>query len=137
MNPRQAAVEAFGVEAVRNYEAVKSFYTKLGRAYEQAFAHRVGGRLGRKAGEADVITRLGAWEFCAAANTKNAAGEAAQLARVGNGRIVQVTGPLRPGHISAVEFLRAHGIADPYSAAHECELAAVNIARHLQLTLSV
>lgn len=136
MTPRDAAIEVFGPAAVANYEAVKSFYTKLGRAYEQAFAHRVGGRLGRN-GEADVVTRLGAWEFCAAANTKNSAGEAAQLARVGNGRIVQVSGVMRPGHISAVEFLRAHGIADPYSAAHECELAAVNIARAQQLALKV
>lgn len=66
MNPRAAAVEAYGVEAVEAYELVKRFYTRLGRAIERAYAERVGGRVGGP-GEADVITRLGSWEFCAAA----------------------------------------------------------------------
>ena len=130
MTPREAALLALGLADVEAYERVKTFYTRLGLAFEESFARRVGGRLGGR-GEPDVITRLGGWEFCAAATTKNSAGERAQLARVGPGRIVQVSGRLGRGHISAVEFLRIHGIREPERAAGECQAAAVGAARRL------
>lgn len=130
MTPREAALLALGLGDVEAYERVKTFYTRLGLAFEESFASRVSGRLGGP-GEPDVVTRLGGWEFCAAANTKNSAGERAQLARVGPGRIVQVSGRLGRGHISAVEFLRLHGIREPERIAGECEAAAVRAAQRL------
>lgn len=116
-----------GPDAVKHYEAVKTFYTRFGHALETAFADAVGGIVGRP-GEADVITRLGEFEFCAAANTKNAAGERAQLDKVGPGRIVQVSGVPRPGRISGVDFLRLHGVAQPERIAGECEVVAMRAA---------
>ena len=127
MTPREAASVALGAEAVLTYERVKSFYTRFGGALESAFAAAVSGRLGAR-GEPDVVTRLGGWEFCAAANTKNSAGEAAQRARVGPGRIVQVSGDPRPGRISGRAFLELHGVRDAARVAGECELAALRAA---------
>jgi hypothetical protein len=128
MTSRDLAVIAMGADSVLAYERVKAFYTRLGVALERSYAERVGGRLGRR-GEADVITRLGEWEFCAAANTKNAAGEAAQRAKVGPQRIVQVTGTPTRGRITGVEFLRQHGVPRPDRAAGECEALALERAR--------
>lgn len=116
-----------GLDAVRDYETVKTFYTRFGHGLETAFALAVGGRRGGT-GEADVITRLGGFEFCAAANTKNSAGEAAQRAKVGAGRIVQVSGALRAGRISGADFLRLHGVERADRVAGECELAAMRYA---------
>ena len=112
-----------GEEAVRSYELVKRFFTRYGHGLERTFAAAVGGRVGGR-GEPDVITRLGEWEFCSTANTKNSAGEAAQRERVGPGRIVQVTGTLRPGRISGIQFLELHGVKDPERRASECQVAA-------------
>jgi len=125
---REAATIACGLDAVRAYELVKTFYTRYGNAVERAFAEAVGGRVGGR-GEPDVSTRLGEFEFCASANSKNAAGEAAQRARVGVGRIVQVSGPVRPGRISAVEFLRLHGVPEPDRVAGDCQVRALTLAR--------
>jgi hypothetical protein len=123
---REAALMAWGIDAVRDYERVKRFYTRYGNALERTYAAAVDGRVGA-IGEPDVITRLGDFEFCAEANTKNSAGDAAQRAR-GN-VIVQVAGKLRPGRISGEEFLRRHGIAKPDRAAGECEVAALMLAK--------
>jgi len=128
MTSREAALVAFGPEAIRHYEEVKAFYTRLGSAFERSFAAAVGGRVGHR-GEADVITRLGEFEFCAAANTKNASGNAAQLARVGAGRVVQVTGAPARGRISGIDFLRMHGVRNAERVAGECEVAALSDAR--------
>jgi len=88
-----------------------------------------------------VITWLGGWEFCAAENTKNADGDAAQLAKVGRGQIVQVTGKLRPGRISGEDFLRQHGIPNPSRVIGELQIAALELAKtkaveHTQLTFA-
>jgi len=135
---REAALVAFGPEAVLAYERVKTFYTRYGHALEQTFADRVGGRVGGR-GEPDVITRLGEWEFCAAADTKNSAGDAAQLAKVGPGHVVQVSGRPRPGRISGAVFLSLHGVKEPARVAGECEVAALHRAKveATQLALEV
>ena len=137
MTPREAAIAAFGLEAVRSYEQVKAFYTRFGHALERTFAQAVAGRVGGR-GEPDLITRLGAWEMCAAANTKNAAGEAAQRALVGPGHIVQVSGKPRPGRITGEAFLALHGVPRPDRVAGECEVAALQEAKQeaMQLTLT-
>lgn len=121
MTSREAAQFVFGLEAVENYERVKSFYTHYGTALERVFAERVDGRRGPQGG-ADVITPLGEFEFCSQGNTKNAAGEAAQRA---SGRtVVQVAGKPRTGRISAVDFLRQHGVKNAERVAGECEVLA-------------
>jgi len=117
---------AWGIDAVRNYERVKRFYTRYGNALERTYAAAVDGRVGG-IGDPDVITRLGSFEFCAEANTKNSAGDAAQRAR-GN-VIVQVAGRTRNGRISGEEFLRRHGIPKPDRIAGECEVAALTLAK--------
>jgi hypothetical protein len=128
VTPREAALVAFGPDAVLAYERVKTFYTRYGHALERTFADRVDGRVGGR-GEPDVVTRLGAWEFCAAANTKNSAGDAAQLAKVEPGHVVQVSGTPRRGRISGAVFLALHGIKEPARAAGECEVAALQRAK--------
>jgi len=121
MTWEEAAIIVFGQEAVDHFRLVKSFQTRLGKAHERAFAQRVGGRVGGP-GEADVITDCGEFDFRSQANTKNAAGRAAELA---NGRvIVQVTGTPVPGAISAVEFLRFHDVPHPEREAMLCEATA-------------
>lgn len=130
MTPRQAAIEACGADAVAAYERVKTFYTRFGHALERAFADRVAGTVGGR-GAADVTTRLGAFEFCAAANTKNSAGEAAQLAKVGAAHVVQVSGVPRPGRITGPEFLRLHGVANPELEAAACAARALELALEL------
>lgn len=79
MTSREAAIAAFGLEAVEHAELIRRFQTLWGLALEVAFAEAVGGRVGGP-GEADVSTERGQFEFCSQANTKNAAGEAAQRA---------------------------------------------------------
>lgn len=132
MTSREAAIVAFGPEAIRNYERVKAFYTCYGSALERTFAAAVGGRVGGR-GEADVITPLGDWEFCAAANTKNAAGNAAQLAKVGPSRIVQVTGKLSKGRISGEQFLSLHKVTNPERVASECTIEALHQAKSIAI----
>ena len=127
---RDAAALAFGEDALHAYEQVKRFYTLLGRALEREFAYTVGGRAGA-VGEADVITDLGEWEFCASGNTKNSAGNRAQLARVPAGHVVQVFGTPRRGRISCEEFLKLHGIPNPRFRASECRIAAMRESRQL------
>src|SRR4029077_18706313 len=131
LTSHEAAVLALGADAVRTYEQVKRFYTRYGSALERSFAAAVGGRVGGP-GEADVITRLGEWEFCAAANTKNAAGEAAQRAKVGVGKLVQATGIPRPGRISGVTFLSWHGVLNPEHVSHEAAMTAMHEAAQRQ-----
>lgn len=126
MTSREAATLAWGLDAVLAYERVKRFYTRYGNALERTFAQAVGGRVGG-IGDPDVITDLGSFEFCAEANTKNSAGDAAQRAR--GCTIVQVSGRLRPGRISGPEFLRLHGIKNPDRVAGDCEIAALNEAK--------
>jgi hypothetical protein len=123
---REAALVACGEEAVRAYELVKTFYTRFGLALERTFADAVEGRRGRR-GEPDVVTRLGGFEFCASASSKNSAGRAAERAR--GAVVVQVSGPLRPGVISGVDFLRRHGVKDAPRVAGQCEVAALNLAK--------
>ncbi len=132
MTSREAAILAYGLPAVQAYENVKAFYTRYGSALEQAFADRVGGRQGKR-GEADVVTPLGGFEFCAAANTKNSAGEAAQRAR--GYVIVQVSGKPTKGRISGVEFLRMHRVIDAERVAGECQIAAIRLAKPDEQTL--
>lgn len=126
MTSREAALVACGEDAVHGYEFVKTFYTRYGNALERTFAEAVGGRVGAP-GEPDVITPLGDFEFCAQATTKNAAGDAAQ--RASGAIVVQVTGSPRSGRISAVEFLRRHGIKDADRVAGQCEVRALFDAR--------
>lgn len=128
MTSREAALVALGEEDVAAYERVKSFYTKNGTALQQMYAKAVGGRVGGR-GEANIVSRLGDFEFCSSENTTNAAGTAAQIAKVGAGRIVQATGRLRKGRISGVTFLELHGVRDPDRVAGECEVAALNLAK--------
>ena len=128
MTSREAAIVACGIDAVRSYERVKTFYTRLGSAFERAFAEAVAGRVGAR-GEADVVTRLGEFEFCSASNTKNSAGERAQIARVGAGRVVQVTGVPKVGRITGGEFLRLHGVREHERVAGECQVRAIELAR--------
>jgi hypothetical protein len=125
---RQAAVAVYGEHAVAMYETVKRFYTRYGVALERTYADAVGGRLGRKGGggvkgEPDVITPLGRFEFCAQANTKNAAGVARDTA---DGVIcVQVSERPRNGRISGEDFLRMHNIDNPDSVAVQCQFDAM------------
>ncbi len=132
MTPREAAVAAYGESAVHAYELVKGFYTRYGYALEVEFAAVVGGRLGRRGapgtrGEPDVVTALGAFEFCAQANSKNAAGRASDT-RVDVVR-VQASGSPKFGRISGVEFLELHGVAGAAGVARRCEEGALERAR--------
>jgi hypothetical protein len=128
MTSREAACVVYGEAAVAAYEIVKRFYTRYGHALERTYAAAVGGRLGRKGrageqGEPDVITSAGAFEFCAQANSKNAAGRARDKA---DGVIrVQVSERPKFGRISAEEFLRLHGVGDPARVNAECQVAAM------------
>lgn len=126
MTSREAALSVFGEAPVRDYERVKRFYTRFGHALERTYAQAAGGRVGER-GQLDVITRLGGFEFCAGPNSKNSVGDAAQRAR--GVLVVQVSGPLRPGRISGVEFLRLHQVKDPERVAGECDVAAMNEAK--------
>lgn len=128
MTSREAAILALGVDAVRDYERVKTFYTRYGHALELTYAEAVGGRIGDP-GEPDVITPLGGFEFCAQASTKNAAGDAAQRGKVPAGHVVQVSGSPRPGRITGTDFLKLHGVRKPDRIANECEIRALEIAR--------
>lgn len=128
MTPREAAIVALGHEAVGAYEEVKTFYTRFGLELERGYAAAVGGRVGRR-GEADVVTRLGDFELCAAANTKNAAGDRAQREKVGPCRVVQLSGTPRRGRISGLDFLELHGIRHAARVAGELEVAAMERAR--------
>lgn len=126
MTSREAAIIACGQEAVEAYGRVKSFYTKFGVEVERAFAEAVGGEQApRGQGGPDVVTHLGEWEFCASPRSKNASGDKAQVARVGADHVVQVTGKLVGGRISGEEFLRQHGVKDPYRTAGECNVRAL------------
>jgi len=136
VSSREAALAVFGPEMVDAYERVKRFYTRYGRALERVFAGAVGGRVGRR-GEPDVVTPLGGFEFCASSNTKNAAGNAAQVARVGVGRVVQVSGRPARGRITGVAFLALHGVDEPELVAGELELLALELARVDQLELEL
>ena len=137
VSARGAALAVLGLEAVAQYDRVVTFQTKFGHALERAYADAVGGRVGRP-GEPDVLTRHGGFEFCTGANTKNSAGAAAQLAKVGAGRIVQVLGLPRAGRMSGAEFLRLHGVHDPAGTAAQLALDAAAIAAGLvQLELEL
>jgi hypothetical protein len=127
MTSREAAMIAFGQEAVETAERVRAFQTRWGLALEAEYAAAVGGRRGGR-GEADVVSRLGEWAFASQATTKNAAGNRADLAQVGPGRLVQVSGKPRRGWISGIEYLRVHGIRDPERVAGECETRALRQA---------
>lgn len=128
MTSREAAILALGIDAVRAFEDVKSFYTRYGNALQHAYADAVGGRVGGK-GEPDVVTSLGGFEFCSQESTKNAAGDAAQRDKVEPGHVVQVSGRLRRGRISGSDFLKLHGVDRPDRAASECEIRALLAAR--------
>jgi hypothetical protein len=136
VTPREAAVLALGAEAVESYEAVKRFYSRLGMECQTTYATAVGGRVGRIL-EADVITRIGDFEFCMQANTKNSAGEAAQRWKAGPGRTVQVSGTPRRGRMSGVEFLAMHGVLNPELVADECIATAAARARQPAIQLSL
>ena len=126
MTSREAAIAAFRLEAVEHAELIRRFQTLWGTALERAFAEAVGGRVGGP-GNADVITERGEFEFCSQANTKNAAGEAAQRA---SGRtIVQVTGTPRRERISGEAFLELHGVKGPKVVAEACAALAAYRAR--------
>ena len=127
MSSRDAAIRAVGQESVEAYERVKAFYTRWGLALEAEYAAAVGGRLGGR-GEADVVTQLGEWAFASQANTKNAAGNRADLAQVGPGRLVQVYGKPRRGWISGIEFLALHGIRRPELVQAEIQVRAERLA---------
>lgn len=134
LTPRQAAAATYGEPAVKAYELIKGFYTRYGHALEHAFAQAVGGRLGKRGkagerGEPDVITTLGAFEFCAQANSKNSAGRTSD--RREDVVRVQVSGNPKFGRISGVDFLLMHGITEPDDVAYQCELAALTQAKRL------
>lgn len=121
MTWEEAAIVVFGQEAVEHFRLVKSFQTRLGKAHERVFAARVCGRVGGP-GEADVITDRGGFDFRSQANTKNAAGRAAELA--GGRTVVQMTGAPVAGAISAGEFLRIHDVKNAEREALICEALA-------------
>ncbi len=130
MTSREAAIIVFGEEAVRSFGQIKSFMTKFGNYVEEVYAEEVGGERGvRGAGGPDIRTSLGDWEFCASENSKNAAGRAADRARVPAGHLVQVTGPPRKGYIMGQDFLRLHGIPDSHRRAGELLIEAMERAR--------
>lgn len=128
MTSREAAALVYGERVVAHYELVKTFYTRYGLALERTYCVAVGGRLGIRGrrgvqGEPDVITPLGAFEFCASANTKNAAGN--HRDRRSGVVVVQIAERTVRGRISGEEFLRRHGIAEPERVAERCQIEAM------------
>jgi hypothetical protein len=129
MTSREAAIITLGLEDVEAYRRVKSFFTKFGVEIEKVYAEAVGGTRGaRGGGGPDVKTPLGEFEFCASERSKNAAGNAAQIARVPAGHVVQATGPPVKGRIMGQDFLRMHGVADPHRKAGELLIEAMERA---------
>lgn len=99
-----------GLWEVQAYELVKERSMQLGQILAEALLARVGGRVAVNGEECDGVTKLGKWEFCLQKNTKNHAGNRADLLRH-PGHCVQILGSPNPGWLSASEFLEMHDVA--------------------------
>lgn len=129
---KDLAIETFSVYDVRIHDTVKAFYMRLGNELARVFAEAVGGRVGA-AGENDVLTRLGGFEFCSGRNTKNHAGAMVDQIR---GQRVQATGTARQGFLSGEDFLALHDV-DPNTADSLRRVARERAARDVTAQISL